>query len=127
MITQEEDRRGKWRTTLWNIWRSTHALSCSRNITWGRVAFVQQADGLPVIMPVNYLMRGEAVVIRIDPNRRLGGAVRSTTAAFEIDGIDDRERTGWSVVVTGRAEEVVDPEEVDELRQTPLLPWARRS
>jgi len=41
-------------------------------------------------------------VIRIDPNRRLGGAVRSTTAAFEIDGIDDRERTGWSVVVTGR-------------------------
>jgi hypothetical protein len=30
-------------------------------------------------------------------------------AAFEIDGIDERERTGWSVVVSGRAEEVVDP------------------
>jgi len=33
-------------------------------------------------------------------------------------GADVLERRGdW-------AEEVVDPEEVDELRQTPLLPWA---
>jgi uncharacterized protein len=64
------------------------------------------------------------VVIRTDPNSKLGSALRTTTAAFEIDGIDEGERTGWSVVVTGRAEEVVDPKEVDELRQTPLLPWA---
>ena len=79
---------------------------------------------LPVIMPVNYLMYGETVVFRTDPDSKLGRAMRSTTAAFEIDGIDERERTGWSVVVSGRAEEVVEPNELDELRQTPLLPWA---
>jgi uncharacterized protein len=91
---------------------------------FGRVAFVEQADRPPLIMPVNYLMHGEAVVFRTDPNGRLGGALRSATAAFEIDGIDEGERTGWSVVVFGRVEEVVDPQELDELRQTPLLPWA---
>jgi hypothetical protein len=66
----------------------------------------------------------EAVVFRTDPNSKLGRAVRSATAAFEIDGIDERGRTGWSLVGSGRAEEVVDGNELDELRQTPLLPWA---
>jgi nitroimidazol reductase NimA-like FMN-containing flavoprotein (pyridoxamine 5'-phosphate oxidase superfamily) len=91
---------------------------------FGRVAFVEQAGGPPVIMPVNYLMHAETVVFRTDPSSRLGAVLRSTMAAFEIDGIDERERAGWSVVVSGGAEEVVDPRELDELRQTPLLPWA---
>ena len=91
---------------------------------FGRVAFVEHAAGPPVIIPVNYLVHAETVVFRTDPNSKLAIALRSTTAAFEIDGIDKRERTGWSVVISGRAEEVVDPREVDELRQTPLLPWA---
>lgn len=91
---------------------------------FGRVAFAEPSGGPPVIMPVNYLMHGETVVFRTDPNSKLGGVLRSATAAFEIDGIDERERTGWSVVVSGRAEEVLDPGELDELRQTPLLPWA---
>jgi uncharacterized protein len=99
-------------------------LELLREHHFGRVAFVEQADRPPVITPVNYLMHGEAVVFRTDPDSRLGGALRSATAAFEIDGVDERDRTGWSVVVVGRAEKVVDPEELNELRQTPLLPWA---
>ena len=96
-------------------------LELLRDNHFGRVAFVEQTDGLPVIMPVNYLMYGETVVFRTDPDSKLGRAMRSTTAAFEIDGIDERERTGWSVVVSGRAEEVRDTKQLDELRQTPLL------
>jgi nitroimidazol reductase NimA-like FMN-containing flavoprotein (pyridoxamine 5'-phosphate oxidase superfamily) len=99
-------------------------LELLRDHHFGRVAFVEQADGPPVITPVNYLLHRGAVVFRTDPNSKLGRGVRSTTASFEIDGIDQRERTGWSVVVSGRAEEVVDPNELDELHQTPLLPWA---
>jgi nitroimidazol reductase NimA-like FMN-containing flavoprotein (pyridoxamine 5'-phosphate oxidase superfamily) len=91
---------------------------------FGRVAFVEPAAGMPVIMPVNYLIHAERVVFRTDPNSKLGNALQSATVAFEIDGIDDRERTGWSVVVTGTAQAVVDPAELDDLRQTPLLPWA---
>ena len=91
---------------------------------FGRLAFVQQADSPPIIMPINYLMDAETVVFRTDPKSRLGNALRSATVSFEIDGIEQRERTGWSVVVSGRAQEVVEPEELDDLRQTPLLSWA---
>ena len=61
---------------------------------FGRVAFIEQADEPPAIMPVNYLMHGETVVFRTDPSSKLGQAVRSTTATFEIDGIDERESNG---------------------------------
>jgi nitroimidazol reductase NimA-like FMN-containing flavoprotein (pyridoxamine 5'-phosphate oxidase superfamily) len=91
---------------------------------FGRVAFVERDEGPPVIMPLNYLMLAETVVVRTDPRSKLGTALRDAPVSFEIDGIDQRERTGWSVVVSGWAQEIVDPEELEELHQTPLLPWA---
>lgn len=91
---------------------------------FGRVAFVERADSPPVIMPLNYLVHAETVVVRTDPGSKLGKALRDASVSFEIDGIDQRERTGWSVVLSGRAQEIVDPRELEELHQTPLLPWA---
>jgi uncharacterized protein len=91
---------------------------------FGRVAFVEQAGGPPVIMPLNYLMHADSVVFRTDPTSKLGNALQSAAVSFEIDGIDEREKTGWSVVVLGRAQQVVNAKELDDLRQTPLLPWA---
>jgi nitroimidazol reductase NimA-like FMN-containing flavoprotein (pyridoxamine 5'-phosphate oxidase superfamily) len=49
---------------------------------FGRVAFIEQADEPPAIMPVNYLMHGETVVFRTDPNSKLGRAVRSTVCLW---------------------------------------------
>lgn len=91
---------------------------------FGRVAFVERTGAPPVIMPLNYLVHAETVVCRTDPQSKLGSALRDTPVSFEIDGIEQRQRTGWSVVVSGRAEEVVDASELEELHQTPLLPWA---
>lgn len=91
---------------------------------FGRVAFLEQIDLPPVIMPLNYLMHADSVVVRTDPGSKLGGVLRDAPVSFEIDGIDQRHRTGWSVVVSGRAQQVVDPNELEELYQTPLLPWA---
>jgi len=91
---------------------------------FGRVAFVERADSPPVIMPLNYLVHAGTVVVRTDPRSKLGNALRDASVSFEIDGIDQRERTGWSVVLSGRAQEIVDPRELEELHRTPLLPWA---
>jgi uncharacterized protein len=91
---------------------------------FGRVAFVERAGASPVIMPLNYLMHAETVVCRTDPHSKLGSALRDTPVSFEIDGIDQRQRTGWSVVVSGRAQEIADPRELEEIHETPLLPWA---
>jgi nitroimidazol reductase NimA-like FMN-containing flavoprotein (pyridoxamine 5'-phosphate oxidase superfamily) len=91
---------------------------------FGRVAFVEQVGEPPMLMPLNYLVHAETVVVRTDPESRLGSALRDAAVSFEIDGIDQHQRTGWSVVIGGRAREVVDPSELEELHQTPLLPWA---
>ena len=91
---------------------------------FGRVAFAERVELPPVIMPLNYLVAADTVVVRTDPDSRLGGALRDALVTFEIDGIDRLQRTGWSVVVSGRAQEVVDPDDLRELNQTPLLPWA---
>jgi uncharacterized protein len=91
---------------------------------FGRVAFVERVGEPPMIMPLNYLVHAETVVVRTDPESRLGSALRDAAVSFEIDGIDQRQRTGWSVVIGGRAREVADPSELEELHQTPLLPWA---
>ena len=91
---------------------------------FGRVAFVEGIELPPVIMPLNYLVDADTLVVRTDPDSRLGGALRDAPVTFEIDGIDQLQRTGWSVVQSGRAQEIVDPRELEELHQTPLLPWA---
>ena len=77
-----------------------------------------------MIMPLNYLVHAESVVVRTDPRSELRNALRDARVSFEIDGIDQQQRTGWSVLVIGRAQEIVDPRELEELHQTPLLPWA---
>jgi uncharacterized protein len=91
---------------------------------FGRVAIAEGVDLPPMIMPLNYLVDADTVVVRTDPDSRLGSALRGAMVTFEIDGVDQLQRTGWSVVVSGRAQEVVDPGDLLELNQTPLLPWA---
>lgn len=64
------------------------------------------------------------VVFRTDIGSKLSAGLREAPVAFEIDGVDRRAHTGWSVVVRGRAEEVTDPAELKRLRELPLVPWA---
>jgi uncharacterized protein len=91
---------------------------------FGRVAIAEGVDLPPMIMPLNYLVDAATVVVRTDPDSRLGSALRYAMVAFEIDGVDQLQRTGWSVVVSGRAQEIVDQGDLQDLNQTPLLPWA---
>ena len=66
----------------------------------GRVAFA--LAGRPVLMPLTYAVMGDSVVLRTSPGSRLAtAAAEGAEVALEVDGIDLRDRTGWSVVVTG--------------------------
>ena len=89
----------------------------------GRLAVV--VGGAPTIFPVNYVLDGEIVTFRTDPGTKLDHGPR-TTVAFEIDHLDRGSRTGWSVVVTGRLEEL-DPVRSKEWARSAGLgidPWA---
>jgi uncharacterized protein len=89
----------------------------------GRVALSTPVG--PRIVPVNYAMYGDAIVFRTAPYSELGTYGWNTEVAFEIDQIDYEKHQGWSVVATGRAELVEDPDEVADIRRTwDPRPWA---
>jgi len=90
----------------------------------GRLAFLDRAGVMPMIIPVNYLFHEEKVVFRTDPGRKLIAALHKAPVAFEVDGADEQQQLGWSVVVRGHGEEVTDPDELGRLSTTPLVTWA---
>lgn len=89
----------------------------------GRLAVV--AGGIPFIFPVNYQLDGEAIVFRTDAGTKLAHGPRGPVC-FEIDSFDRATRTGWSVVVVGRLEEVLayDGPTMARVRDLAVDPWA---
>lgn len=88
----------------------------------GRIVFTDRA--LPAVQPVNYIVADGDVVIRTSPASKLATAASDAIVAFEIDDFDAASRTGWSVVVIGRARAATDPAELAALRALPLRSWA---
>lgn len=88
----------------------------------GRVAFVSEGD--VVILPVNYRFVNGTVVFQTTDGSKLDMAAERKTVAFEIDGFAPQQQTGWSVLVKGTAEYVMDEELEAEFRRLGLRPWA---
>ena len=90
----------------------------------GRLAVM--SGGQPEIFPVNYAVAGDTVVFRTAAGTKLESAIRAPVA-FEVDRFDATTRSGWSVVVHGRAE-VIDhfgrADVVRALEALPVDPWA---
>jgi nucleotide-binding universal stress UspA family protein/nitroimidazol reductase NimA-like FMN-containing flavoprotein (pyridoxamine 5'-phosphate oxidase superfamily) len=87
----------------------------------GRVSFC--ADGEVFTLPVNHVVDGNDVVFRTDRGSKLSAAERQNHVAFEADDYDPRTRTGWSVLVKGRAEVVREDSEIQRLSRLGLYPW----
>lgn len=90
----------------------------------GRLA-VTIGDG-PTIRPVNYLFDepSQSLIFRTAEGSKLHALLAARKAAFEVDGLDMLNRTGWSVVVRGVVDEVTVPSELRRLRRLPLDVWA---
>ncbi|MFB6892013.1 pyridoxamine 5'-phosphate oxidase family protein [Kitasatospora sp. NPDC056327] len=88
----------------------------------GRVVYTEHA--LPAVLPVSF---------EVTPDGRLLLAVRrgsatargldGTVVAFQADQVDPVTRTGWSVLVHGRADILRDPEQVGRALRSGLRPW----
>ncbi|MBO0847859.1 MAG: pyridoxamine 5'-phosphate oxidase family protein [Pseudonocardia sp.] len=88
----------------------------------GRVVFTQAA--MPSIQPVTFVLDGQEIIFRTAKGAKLAAALRGSVAAFEVDEIDSRTRTGWSVVCVGRSYEITDPARLADLAGTMPEPWA---
>jgi nitroimidazol reductase NimA-like FMN-containing flavoprotein (pyridoxamine 5'-phosphate oxidase superfamily) len=69
----------------------------------GRLGF--DVGRYPLIFPVNYALDGDTILVRTGPDTALTAADYANVA-FEVDTIDPRTRSGWSVLVRGLAEDV---------------------
>jgi nitroimidazol reductase NimA-like FMN-containing flavoprotein (pyridoxamine 5'-phosphate oxidase superfamily) len=82
------------------------------------------AHDRPFVLPVNFVLDGQTVVFRTEPGTKLDGASFGRVA-FEIDGIDEDAKLGWSVVVQGVGTEIT--EMIDDysgrLRELKVVPW----
>jgi hypothetical protein len=79
-----------------------------------------------LIFVVNYGLDGDVIVIRTHPGTKLTHADHANVT-FEVDEIDARTRSGWSVLVRGLTEEV-GPTDREELtartHAAQVQPWA---
>lgn len=79
-------------------------------------------DGRPLIFPVNYSLDGTDIVFRTNPGTKLHAA-HGHQVVFEIDDANRFEHSGWSVLVTGKAEIVLEAAEHDRLSHLHVVPW----
>lgn len=96
------------------------ALLAGRTI--GRVGLTTGA--LPTVLPVNFYLDGDRILIRTGEGTKLDAALRGAVVAFEVDDFDPVDHSGWSVVVTGVADEVTEPERLRRAEHLALARWA---
>lgn len=107
--------------------RDSEALRLLAAVDYGRVVFTFGA--LPAIRPVNHLVDDGRIIIRTRLTSAISTATRSrdnSVVAYETDSFDHGTRTGWSVVATGRASTVADPDEVSRYERL-LHPWVNQA
>lgn len=92
----------------------------------GRIAVSVREWNHPVVRPVNYVFDepSQSVLIRSANGSKLHALLRSTHAAFEIDGTDATGHVGWSVIIVGVTEEITNAAEVQRIEGLGLESWA---
>jgi nitroimidazol reductase NimA-like FMN-containing flavoprotein (pyridoxamine 5'-phosphate oxidase superfamily) len=89
----------------------------------GRVGYV--ADGLAIILPVNFTVVDGDIVFCTAKGRKLSWLSLRGRLSFQADESRPADHEGWSVLVHGVAREVTDPDELAALRRRPQLSWVR--
>lgn len=87
----------------------------------GRIGFF--ADGEMTVLPVSHVVDGQDPVFLTARGSKLSAAGGRNLVAFEVDEYDPRARSGWSVLVIGRADVVYEDAEVEHLNRLGLRPW----
>jgi nitroimidazol reductase NimA-like FMN-containing flavoprotein (pyridoxamine 5'-phosphate oxidase superfamily)/DNA-binding transcriptional regulator YiaG len=88
----------------------------------GRIAF--GAFSGPIVVPVNYAVLADTLVIRTAEGTVIDGHA-DEQVALEVDHIDEALCQGWSVLVRGPAHRVAHPAELRRLQEEAAVwPWA---
>ncbi len=89
--------------------------------TIGRV--VLSVRCIPVAVPVNLSVIDGDALFTTDVGSKLRAAILGQVISVEADEVDEVDHTGWSVLLTGVAQIVSDPETIERTRLS-HRPWA---
>jgi uncharacterized protein len=90
----------------------------------GRLVFV--SAGEIVVLPVNHAVDGMSIVFRTAHGAKLDAVTHGSHVTYEVDDYDAAAETGWSVLVRGSAEVVVEDADIARLEGLGLRSWAMR-
>lgn len=89
------------------------------------VAWVAYCHGTrPLLVPANVVLVDGEVVFRTGYGDKLAAAARGQLLTVAASAIDARDRTGWSVTVTGRGRVLDEHVVLPDARLDGLAPWA---
>lgn len=88
----------------------------------GRIAGI--ADGQLFVLPVNFAMLDNDILIRTNPGTKLDAAIAGADVAFEVDHFVNDGMDGWSVLVRAPAHEITAESELAMAREIPLRTFA---
>jgi uncharacterized protein len=71
-------------------------------------------DGAAAVVPVNYTVADGSLWFQTSPGSRLARECQGHQVLVEIDSLDAVTQSGWSVIVTGVAQNV-EPDEVPDI------------
>ncbi|MPZ60845.1 MAG: pyridoxamine 5'-phosphate oxidase family protein [Propionibacteriales bacterium] len=95
------------------------------SVSLGRIVFTDGA--LPAIRPVNHIIDGGDVIICTHEGAAvIPDAASGVVVCYEADSIDPISHLGWSVIVTGIAQLVLDPARAAHYRKA-VRPWVSGS
>jgi nitroimidazol reductase NimA-like FMN-containing flavoprotein (pyridoxamine 5'-phosphate oxidase superfamily) len=89
----------------------------------GRLALSVRA--LPVVLPVSFALVPDSLLVITGGGDSFEAACDHAVVAFETDGINVVNHTGWSVLVQGEATVLRGPAELAEARRLGLSSWGR--
>ncbi|MBX7431881.1 pyridoxamine 5'-phosphate oxidase family protein [Mycobacterium sp. Y57] len=120
-------RRGENRNMTQRELEDLSPDECLRLLTAAKVGrLVYQDDLGPLAVPVNYAIADKDIVLRVEGGAKRA-AMQQPMLAFEVDHVDEEQKSGWSVLVRGVGAEV-DPERVPALLRAMdghfPTPWA---
>ncbi len=102
--------------------RRAECLRLLASVPVGRLIFTVNA--LPTVQPMNFVLVDGLIVLRTTGQSTATRKIDHAIVAFEADELDVANCSGWSVIMTGRAEVVKDAEMITRYRAVPLVPRA---
>ena len=89
----------------------------------GRLGVV--VDGVPLVLPMQFVMDGETIVLRTNPGAKTLN-VPLNEVSFEVDHVDWDQGVGWSVLLQGYGAEITTAldRRSESLRTLTVHSWA---